>query len=936
MVIINYSKSWGPKVSFPAYFLSLFSLRLLSPIWMDSRMIAEALGSRSQRRMNMKGSLKAPVIIFYGLTTFMALIVVISFVSALSWINKPFPGFLIYEFPCVGSLSHPDWPGNKAGLRYFDRIAKVEDQPVLNGRQVMTRVRQEVPGTPIRYLVESKEKISEVVVPVTVFELKDFFLVFFIPFFGGLALFSLGVVVYVLKPNIRASWVFLILSFSLGSYMVTGFEMQSTYFFGHFHYLIIPLFPATFLHLGLIFPERKRLLNRFPKSEYLIYLPTLFLAAGYQIFLFSYEKILRSNPFSLIPSYTRVAIPNLSFTFLAVVGLISLLAYSMFKASDSVYRQRAKTILIGVTIAFFPSVIVELLAFFVKFNFPFNFLVLFVIFFPASFAYSIVRHNLFDADIIIRRTVGYVLATAAVIGVYWLSSVFLNVLLGKYQLAESKVFPIVFILIMILIFNPIRNRFQSLVDWTFFRKGYDDGKIIDKVSRTMTSSLDLTQSLGELLKTLQEDMFIDKSSVMLLDAAKGEYHLTIAEGDRKQNLEGLVFNRDDPLIQILEKEKKELTKYDILEAPKYSGVTEIGTKNFETLHASMMIPLTCHDEVVGILNLGEKKSGKFYNGKDLELLRTLANQAALAVENVRLHEARIKTLEHSRKELEQLNRAKSIALDHLSHEMRTPLSVITGSIRLLKRRLGPQASPREGKTSFEMLEKQLNRLIDIHQETDKIIRSYQELEEKPRSEEFYQPYSFVPETITLYTFAEYILENVKKQTNHRDIQFQIDGDKNLLLLMDPKILEDILVGLVKNAVENTPDDGMIRVVLEQKAQWVQIKVQDFGIGITIENQRHLFDGLFHTLDTELYTSKKPYDFGAGGKGLDLLRIKTHAQRLGFDISVGSQRCTYLPTDRDLCPGKISACPHCKTREDCSRSGGTTFCISIRIPEKSQS
>lgn len=863
----------------------------------------------------------------------MALIVVISLVSALSWINKPFPGFLIYEFPCVGSLSHPDWPGNKAGLRYFDRIAKVEDQPVLNGRQVMTRVGKETPGTPVHYLVESNGKMREVVVPVTTFEPKDFFLVFFIPFFGGLALFSLGVVVYLLKPNIRASWVFLILSFSLGTYMATGFEMQSTYVFEHFHYLIIPLFPATFLHLGLIFPERKRLLSRFPKIEYLIYLPTLLLAAGYQVFLFSYEKILRATPSSLVPNYAKVATPNLSFTFLGVVGLIALLAYSMFRASDRLYRQRAKTILIGVTIAFFPSVIVELLAFFVKFNFPFNFLVFFVIFFPASFAYSIVRHNLFDADTIIRRTVGYVLATAAVVGVYWLTTIFLNAVLGKYQIAQSKAFPIVFILIMILIFNPIRNRFQSLVDWTFFRKEYDDGKIIDKVSRTMTSSLDLTQSLGELLKTLQDDMFIDKSSVMLLDAAKREYHLTLVEGDSKQELEGLVFSRNDPLIQILEKEKKELTKYDIFEDPKYSGVTEIGARNFETLRASMMIPLTCHDEVVGILNLGEKKSGRVYNRKDLELLRTLANQAALAVENVRLHEARIKTLEHSRKELERLNRAKSIALDHLSHEMRTPLSVITGSIRLLKRKLHPQPSPQEGETSFETLEKQLNRLIDIHQETDKIIRSYQSLEQKPRFEEFYQPYSFTPETIPLYTFTERILETTEKQASHRNIEFHIDGNRNLHLLMDPKILEDILVGLLKNAIENTPDEGMIRVVLEQKAQWMQLKVQDFGIGITIESQKHLFDGLFHTLDTELYASKKPYDFGAGGKGLDLLRIKTHARSFGFDISLGSQRCIFLPTDRDVCPGKISICPHCKTHADCLKSGGSTFCISIRIREK---
>jgi len=160
----------------------------------------------------------------------------------------------------------------------------------------------------------------------------------------------------------------------------------------------------------------------------------------------------------------------------------------------------------------------------------------------------------------------------------------------------------------------------------------------------------------------------------------------------------------------------------------------------------------------------------------------------------------------------------------------------------------------------------------------------------------------------------------------------MDGEKDLHLLIDPKILEETLVGLLKNAVENTPDEGLIRVTMEKKAGWIQLKVIDFGMGITKENQRHLFDGLFHTLDTELYTSKKPYDFGAGGKGLDLLRIKTYAQRFGFDISAGSQRCTCLPTERDLCPGRVSACPHCKTREDCFNSGGSTFCLTFTVIE----
>jgi signal transduction histidine kinase len=352
-----------------------------------------------------------------------------------------------------------------------------------------------------------------------------------------------------------------------------------------------------------------------------------------------------------------------------------------------------------------------------------------------------------------------------------------------------------------------------------------------------------------------------------------------------------------------------------------------------SFHIKIWIPFVIDANSRGGIGLGEKLSGDSYTRDDQELLSTMSTQGAIAIESARLDQARIEALEQSKKELEQLNRAKSKALDHLSHELRTPLAVIQGNIRLLKRKTQDQTPPLVRKEVFDSLEKNLNRLSDIQQETDQIIRSHQELEMKPRLEEFDQAHSFAPKTIHLYSFTERVLEDVKKKASHRDIQFQMDGEKDLHLVIDPKILEQSLMGLLKNAVENTPDEGMIRIVLEQKGQWIQLKVIDFGIGITKENQRHLFDGLFHTLDTELYTSKKPYDFGAGGKGLDLLRIKTYGHRFGFDISAGSQRCTYIPTEKDLCPGKISECPNCRVREDCLNSGGSTFCLTFTVAGK---
>lgn len=286
-----------------------------------------------------------------------------------------------------------------------------------------------------------------------------------------------------------------------------------------------------------------------------------------------------------------------------------------------------------------------------------------------------------------------------------------------------------------------------------------------------------------------------------------------------------------------------------------------------------------------------------------------------------------------REESERLNKVKSKALEHLSHEIRTPLAVIQGNIRILKHKLSMQTSSSEKGIFFERMEKQLNRLLEIEQESDKIIRSYQEFEPSYLHDELGPQSSTSFQPVFLYSFAEETLEKVKQAASHRDIRFSLEGVKDRYLVTDPKILEDILVGLLKNAIENTPDAGMVRILLEQRGQRLLLKVQDFGIGITEENQKYIFGGLFHTQETDLYASKKPYDFNAGGKGLDLLLMKLYGQRLGFVLSMESRRCVHLTTDKDLCLGRISACPHCERPEDCLSSGGSTFYVSFPIGER---
>ncbi len=469
------------------------------------------------------------------------------------------------------------------------------------------------------------------------------------------------------------------------------------------------------------------------------------------------------------------------------------------------------------------------------------------------------------------------------------------------------------------------------------RRGEDKSRYHaeEKKARTLHSLLELGRLIGldlrlndMLLQISQkacEVMEADRCSIFLHDPGMDELWSTVAMG-----MEGKVIRIPSSIgfAGYCFQTGETVNLEDAYTDERFNR--EVDSKTGYRTRSVLCMPLyTRAGSRLGVIQLLNKREGVFTK-EDEAFLGTFGNNASVFIEMAQLQKARIDALEQSRKELEQVSKAKSRALDHLSHELRTPLSVIQGNVRILRRRTQGQTPPLFREELFESLEKNLNRLSAIQHETDQIIRSHREIEKMPPSEQHDVGHSISREAIDLYPFVERLLEDVKHQTRHRDVEINLDGVKNLTLMMDPRILEEAVTGLLKNAIENTPDGGIIRIALEQKGQWLQIKVMDFGIGITDENQKHLFNGLFHTLDTELYTSKMPYDFSAGGKGLDLLRIKTYGQRFGFDISVGSQRCTHLPTDRDLCSGKIPECPHCKTREDCLNSGGSTFCISFPI------
>jgi serine phosphatase RsbU (regulator of sigma subunit) len=340
---------------------------------------------------------------------------------------------------------------------------------------------------------------------------------------------------------------------------------------------------------------------------------------------------------------------------------------SFLKKSSAIARQRAKIIFFGAAIAFPVPLILLVLA-----NLGItigdirildNFMVFPIMIFPAFIAYSIARHNLFDVDVFIKRTVGYVIMTALVGAVYFA----LQVILGNYILIPligentQKVYPILFALFVVFLFNPINKRVQGIIDTLFYRKKFDYKDTVLSLSNALTTVFNVDEIIKQIIHSLRQEMFIDRAGVILMNP-QSECKALFVSGENHSDTQTAeqCLLMDDPLLTLMTKEKKMITRYDIQEASEYGEVKDDCDRRFEEIGATLALPFIYKGELTGVLALGQKMSGHFFSRDDIQLLETLSNQGAVAIENAKLFE---ENLEKGRME-EELQ---------IAHELQTSM-----------------------------------------------------------------------------------------------------------------------------------------------------------------------------------------------------------------------------------------------------------------------
>ena len=605
------------------------------------------------------------------------IIILLYVYNLIRWANAPDFGFGLRTATGINMVGVLEKPAQKAGLKVGDRLIAANGVTVSSYLDLQYARNWKI-GEENAYLVDRNGQQITINIPNVRLGFKKVTIRSGFTCLLGLCYIAIGILVYLMKPSFRTSWIFYCFAVVFGLFLT--FLYKSGYLKPLWlHNLAIFSYtftPASFIHLALSFPEERRVLKKYPLIQFVPYLASAFLFLG-----------IRYNAPTMFDAPKLWLLLNVAYMAISVLYFIGSSIQLRFMSKSEIVKRRARMILLGFAIAAsIPLIDFVINTIFKVYLVPnFNYYLPFFVVFPAFVGYSIVKHDLFDIDAIIKRTYGYVLTTGTIAGIYGLVVLFSNLVFGGMGFAKHPLFPLIFILLVIFLFNPVRNRVQKFIDRVFYRLEYDYHETVAKISETMRSLLNLDDIGKNIMKFALEPMFVDTGSVILLDKEKKEYDCLIQSGEaeqrkdskeeivssekrydpeRKPEVENRSLSIDEPFMKKMAEWKKTVTVYDIWEDPFFDTDRYECIKTFDQLGATLVVPLIYEDQLIGVISLGRKKSGKFYRREDINLLNILANQGSVAIENAMMVE---EVIEKERME-EELNIARDLQVSMLPSE----------------------------------------------------------------------------------------------------------------------------------------------------------------------------------------------------------------------------------------------------------------------------
>jgi signal transduction histidine kinase len=300
---------------------------------------------------------------------------------------------------------------------------------------------------------------------------------------------------------------------------------------------------------------------------------------------------------------------------------------------------------------------------------------------------------------------------------------------------------------------------------------------------------------------------------------------------------------------------------DVQADPEYAYVV----RDEQPIRTTLSVPMLKGDDLIGTITIYRLEL-KPFTQKQIALVETFADQAVIAIENVRLFEE----IQDKNHQLQMASENKSQFVSSMSHELRTPLNAIIGLTDMLvtnAARFGTEKAKeplqRVNRAGTHLLGL-INQVLDL----SKIEAGKLELN---------------PQTVQLAPLIDEVVGTARPLAEQNKNRLTVEGQDDLgVLTVDPMRLRQILLNLLSNACKFTKDGevGLRGCRASGGGEWIELSIADTGIGMTPEQQAKLFEE-FSQADA---TTAQRF----GGTGLGLAITRKLARMMGGDVTVKSQ------------------------------------------------
>ena len=456
-------------------------------------------------------------------------------------------------------------------------------------------------------------------------------------------------------------------------------------------------------------------------------------------------------------------------------------------------------------------------------------------FYTFPIAYAIARYRLMDIGVVLRWGVIYGLLLLGLLIPCF------GIVVGSQYLAFDQInypFSLISLVLLIVVgfvFPKLRFKTEDALERVLFKKRLDYRDTLLRSSRDMVSIVDIAVLSNNLVHIISKALGIEKVSLLLNNDARDDYHLKAKVGLDLPQIDRVLLLKESPLVQLLRGRREPIVKEELEWVP-VGPETPQTIETMGKLGAEISLPILSKEKLIGILNLGHKEDKTLYSTEELELLSTLANQAAIAIENARLYE----NLKQSQDTLRRADRLSSLGLltAGLAHEIRNPLVAIRTFTQLLPERYNDPEF-REGFQGLAL--KEVDRICGLINDLLSFARP-----SKP---------NVAAENVN--DVVDNIVRILESQAKEKGMAIVREFSGSLpKVWIDSEQMKQVFMNLILNAIQAMKEGGSIsiatRAVLrngtEPSGEFVQVEVRDAGIGIPEENLQHIFDPFFTSKD----------------------------------------------------------------------------------------